>query len=290
MASPSKAESNARTLCNEALSLVGQLKVRLGETSDGDKTKVEQSHSERGQKTPGIAVASAKKPAGLNMVSKGDGSETGKEAVKDGTSSGVMTQDEKAALRKANKAAKKQKKEGGGKKKDEPKKAPQESQEIETSTMAGEKSKAELRRERRAAQESQRAAKDQKKSETAPREKKDISIVTKTTEAERKDSPKRSTHSPSKETRKLGVDSNKAAAESGGKPITSIGVSSTRRLQLFSHLVQHEKRTIAPPQLMWNKAKLHPAVATVGLQISQGLVQGSNARALAMLHAFKKVL
>lgn len=35
---------------------------------------------------------------------------------------------------------------------------------------------------------------------------------------------------------------------------------------------------------------IHPAIVRLGLQYSQGIVAGSNARAVALLHAFRQVL
>lgn len=34
---------------------------------------------------------------------------------------------------------------------------------------------------------------------------------------------------------------------------------------------------------------IHPAIVRLGLQYSQGIVAGSNARSVALLHAFKQV-
>lgn len=34
---------------------------------------------------------------------------------------------------------------------------------------------------------------------------------------------------------------------------------------------------------------IHPAIVRLGLQYSQGIVAGSNARAVALLHAFRQV-
>lgn len=57
---------------------------------------------------------------------------------------------------------------------------------------------------------------------------------------------------------------------------------------LFAHLTQYEKENDILAEL---KAQgiIHPAVIILGLQFSEFIIDGGNARCIAMLNAFKKV-
>ncbi|XP_078130660.1 translation initiation factor eIF2B subunit delta isoform X2 [Sander vitreus] len=62
------------------------------------------------------------------------------------------------------------------------------------------------------------------------------------------------------------------------------------KVSLFSHLHQYSRKAPLTQQLSIPSTVIHPAIVRLGLQYSQGIVAGSNARAVALLHAFKQVI
>lgn len=62
-----------------------------------------------------------------------------------------------------------------------------------------------------------------------------------------------------------------------------------KAVALFAHLPQYEreKSISLPAQLA---CQIHPVVAKLGLQYAEGVIQGANARCVAMLNAFKAVI
>ena len=76
----------------------------------------------------------------------------------------------------------------------------------------------------------------------------------------------------------------KAAADKAHAPAATLAPAIVRP-QLFSHLDQ--KKRIASDHI---PKDIHPTVFTLALRYSSGEVSGSNARCLAMLHAFKDVI
>ncbi|XP_067337630.1 translation initiation factor eIF-2B subunit delta isoform X1 [Channa argus] len=63
-----------------------------------------------------------------------------------------------------------------------------------------------------------------------------------------------------------------------------------RKVSLFSHLHQYSRKAPLTQQLSIPSTVIHPAIVRLGLQYSQGIVAGSNARSVALLHAFKQVI
>merc|ERR1712071_344215 len=64
-----------------------------------------------------------------------------------------------------------------------------------------------------------------------------------------------------------------------------------RKVQLFSHLQQHERRLgLLTKDLSINQGNIHPAIIRLGLQYASRIVCGSNARALALMNAMKIVI
>ncbi|XP_048386979.1 translation initiation factor eIF-2B subunit delta isoform X3 [Stegostoma tigrinum] len=59
---------------------------------------------------------------------------------------------------------------------------------------------------------------------------------------------------------------------------------------LFLHLHQYSRKMPLTQQLTIPSTVLHPAIVRLGLQYSQGIIVGSNARCIALLHAFKQVI
>ncbi|XP_041660518.1 translation initiation factor eIF-2B subunit delta isoform X2 [Cheilinus undulatus] len=62
------------------------------------------------------------------------------------------------------------------------------------------------------------------------------------------------------------------------------------KVSLFSHLHQYSRKAPLTQQLGIPSTVIHPAIVRLGLQYSQGIVAGSNARSIALLHAFKQVI
>uniref|UniRef100_A0A3B3C879 Translation initiation factor eIF2B subunit delta n=1 Tax=Oryzias melastigma TaxID=30732 RepID=A0A3B3C879_ORYME len=62
------------------------------------------------------------------------------------------------------------------------------------------------------------------------------------------------------------------------------------KVSLFSHLHQYSRKAPPTQQLSIPSTVIHPAIVRLGLQYSQGIVAGSNARSVALLHAFKQVI
>ncbi|XP_042302882.1 translation initiation factor eIF-2B subunit delta [Sceloporus undulatus] len=62
------------------------------------------------------------------------------------------------------------------------------------------------------------------------------------------------------------------------------------KVSLFSHLHQYSRRELLTQQMSIPASTIHPAVVRLGLQYSQGIVNGSNARCIALLRVFKQVI
>uniref|UniRef100_A0A3B4FGB2 Translation initiation factor eIF2B subunit delta n=1 Tax=Pundamilia nyererei TaxID=303518 RepID=A0A3B4FGB2_9CICH len=62
------------------------------------------------------------------------------------------------------------------------------------------------------------------------------------------------------------------------------------KVSLFSHLHQYSRKAPLTQQLSIPSTVIHPAIVRLGLQYSHGIVAGSNARSVALLHAFKQVI
>ncbi|XP_030627278.1 translation initiation factor eIF2B subunit delta isoform X1 [Chanos chanos] len=62
------------------------------------------------------------------------------------------------------------------------------------------------------------------------------------------------------------------------------------KVSLFSHLHQYSRKAPLTQQISIPATVIHPSVVRLGLQYSQGIITGSNARAVALLHAFKQVI
>lgn len=62
-----------------------------------------------------------------------------------------------------------------------------------------------------------------------------------------------------------------------------------KAVALFAHLPQYEReKSISLPAQA--ACQIHPVVARLGLQYAEGVIQGANARCVAMLNAFKAVI
>lgn len=61
------------------------------------------------------------------------------------------------------------------------------------------------------------------------------------------------------------------------------------KVSLFSHLPQYSRQSSLTQYMSIPSSVIHPAMVRLGLQYSQGLVSGSNARCIALLHALQQV-
>ncbi|XP_074065935.1 translation initiation factor eIF2B subunit delta [Macrotis lagotis] len=202
-----------------------------------------------------------------------------------GAGGGEMSQEEKLQLRKEKKQQKKKRKEpeaAAAAASAAPGQAQGPGGELAASgeRAPGTRSRAELRAERRARQEAERALKQGRKGEPA---------------------------GPSAQARP-----NTAAETPGGAKPEHVQVDETtilRRLlkkperqqvpsrkdygskvSLFSHLHQYSRRIPLTQYMSIPSSVIHPAVVRLGLQYSQGLISGSNARCIALLRAFQQVI
>ncbi|XP_061668807.1 translation initiation factor eIF-2B subunit delta isoform X2 [Syngnathoides biaculeatus] len=62
------------------------------------------------------------------------------------------------------------------------------------------------------------------------------------------------------------------------------------KVSLFSHLHQYSRKAPLTQQVSIPSSVIHPAIVRLGLRYSEGIVTGSNARAVALLHTFKQVI
>lgn len=145
------------------------------------------------------------------------------------------------------------------------------------------KSKAELKAERRARQEAERASKQGKKGETGqqaatgkpkapPSELQPV--VKRLPEHIQVDNP----------------DVLKKLAKKLERQQIPLRLDYGYKVSLFSHLHQYSRKAPLTQQLSIPSSVIHPAIVRLGLQYSQGIVAGSNARSVALLHAFKQVI
>ncbi|XP_077186160.1 translation initiation factor eIF2B subunit delta [Paroedura picta] len=148
---------------------------------------------------------------------------------------------------------------------------------------AGTKSKAELRAERRAKQEADRALKQTKKGEHSP-----TALPAK---------PRLVPSEPQPVVKRLPehvqVD-DPAALKKLAKKLERQQVPLRpdygAKVSLFSHLHQYSRKELLTQQMSIPASAIHPAVVRLGLQYSQGIINGSNARCIALLRVFKQVI
>uniref|UniRef100_A0A8C3U542 Translation initiation factor eIF2B subunit delta n=1 Tax=Catharus ustulatus TaxID=91951 RepID=A0A8C3U542_CATUS len=142
----------------------------------------------------------------------------------------------------------------------------------------GGKSKAELRAERRAKQEAERAQKQARKAELS--------------QAATPAKPRQSPTEPQSMVKRLPehvqVDDS-AAQKKLTKKVPQREDYGTK-VNLFSHLHQYSRKKPLTQQMSIPSTVIHPAVVRLGLQYSQGIINGSNARCIALLEVFKQLI
>ncbi|NXB99553.1 EI2BD factor, partial [Orthonyx spaldingii] len=147
----------------------------------------------------------------------------------------------------------------------------------------GGKSKAELRAERRAKQEAERAQKQARKAELS--------------QAATAAKPRQSPTEPQSMVKRLPehvqVD-DPAAQRKLAKKLERQQVPLRQdygtKVNLFSHLHQYSRKKPLTQQMSIPSTVIHPAVVRLGLQYSQGIINGSNARCIALLEVFKQLI
>ncbi|KAM6280829.1 translation initiation factor eIF2B subunit delta [Porphyrio hochstetteri] len=148
---------------------------------------------------------------------------------------------------------------------------------------AGGKSKAELRAERRAKQEAERAQKQARKAELS--------------QAATAAKPRLTPTDPQSVVKRLPehvqVD-DPAAQRKLAKKLERQQVPLRQdygtKVNLFSHLHQYSRKKPLTQQMSIPSTVIHPAVVRLGLQYSQGIINGSNARCIALLEVFKQLI
>ncbi|KAM4713513.1 translation initiation factor eIF2B subunit delta isoform 2-T2 [Anableps anableps] len=145
------------------------------------------------------------------------------------------------------------------------------------------KSKAELKAERRARQEAERASKQSKKGDPGQQ---GAMSKSKATTSELQPVVKRLPEH-------IQVDNPdvlKKLAKKLERQQIPLRSDYGYKVSLFSHLHQYSRKAPLTQQLSIPSTVIHPAIVRLGLQYSQGIVAGSNARSVALLHAFKQVI
>ncbi|XP_023258774.1 translation initiation factor eIF-2B subunit delta [Seriola lalandi dorsalis] len=145
------------------------------------------------------------------------------------------------------------------------------------------KSKAELKAERRARQEAERASKQGKKGEVGQQ----------ATMAKAKAPPNELQPVVKRLPEHIQVDNPdvlKKLAKKLERQQIPLRSDYGYKVSLFSHLHQYSRKAPLTQQLSIPSTVIHPAIVRLGLQYSQGIVAGSNARSVALLHAFKQVI
>ncbi|NXL95820.1 EI2BD factor, partial [Alectura lathami] len=146
----------------------------------------------------------------------------------------------------------------------------------------GGKSKAELRAERRAKQEAERAQKQAKKAELG--------------QAAAPAKPRLTPTEPPS-----GKDGTAGRGPAGRTPVSALPRPPLcpavplrqdygTKVNLFSHLHQYSRKKPLTQQMSIPSTVIHPAVVRLGLQYSQGIINGSNARCIALLEVFKQLI
>ncbi|KAM7326251.1 hypothetical protein ACRRTK_014729 [Alexandromys fortis] len=209
-----------------------------------------------------------------------------------------MTQEEKLQLQKEKKQQKKKRKEERGADQDAGSTVSAAQRQVDPTRelpgpgsqsggTAGEKvpagpRKAELRAERRAKQEAERALKQARKGEqegpppqacpsTAGETSAGVKRLPEPTQVDNPSPLRRLTRKPERQQ----VPTQK---DYGSK------------VSLFSHLPQYSRQNSLTQYMSVPSSVIHPAMVLLGLQYSQGLVSGSNARCIALLHALHEEL
>uniref|UniRef100_A0A8C2Q6S0 Translation initiation factor eIF2B subunit delta n=1 Tax=Cyprinus carpio TaxID=7962 RepID=A0A8C2Q6S0_CYPCA len=158
------------------------------------------------------------------------------------------------------------------------------------------KSKAELRAERRARQDSERASKQGKKEGGQQ----STSSKPKATPNELQPVVKRLPDHVQVDDpvalKKLAKKLERQQKSGQGCSLNITGVKVPLRsdygykVSLFSHLHQYSRKNPPTQQISIPVTVIHPSIVRLGLQYSQGIIAGSNARSVALLHAFKQVI
>ncbi|NWI52560.1 EI2BD factor, partial [Calyptomena viridis] len=145
------------------------------------------------------------------------------------------------------------------------------------------KSKAELRAERRAKQEAERAQKQARKAELSQA----------ATVAKPRPSPTEPQSMVKRLPEHVQVDdpaAQRKLAKKGERQQVPLRQDYGTKVNLFSHLHQYSRKKPLTQQMSIPSMVIHPAVVRLGLQYSQGIINGSNARCIALLEVFKQLI
>ncbi|XP_055041421.2 translation initiation factor eIF2B subunit delta isoform X1 [Misgurnus anguillicaudatus] len=157
------------------------------------------------------------------------------------------------------------------------------------------KSKAELRAERRARQETDRASKQGKK-EGGPQSSSKLKVTPSELQPVVKRLPEHVQVDDPAALKKLAKKLERQQRSGHGRGFNVTGVKVPLRsdygykVSLFSHLHQYSRKAPPTQKISIPATVIHPSIVRLGLQYSQGIIAGSNARSVALLHAFKQVI
>lgn len=131
------------------------------------------------------------------------------------------------------------------------------------------KSKSELKAERRAKQEAERAAKAARKAESGTGKKK---------------------MHPSANIQADNPQVVKKVTKQLEKQMITRHTDEQKKVSMVVHLHQYDRTTSTTKNIGFGKQAIHPAIIRVGLEYSQGLITGSDARCLALLDALCQLI
>ncbi|XP_017401095.1 translation initiation factor eIF-2B subunit delta isoform X3 [Cebus imitator] len=145
------------------------------------------------------------------------------------------------------------------------------------------RSKAELRAERRAKQEAERALKQARKEQGGPPPK-----GCPTTSSRAGETPSGVKHLP--EYPQVDDLLLRRLVKKPERQQVPTRKDYGSKVSLFSHLPQYSRQNSLTQFMSIPSSVIHPAMVRLGLQYSQGLVSGSNARCIALLRALQQVI
>ncbi|XP_010350622.1 translation initiation factor eIF2B subunit delta isoform X2 [Saimiri boliviensis] len=145
------------------------------------------------------------------------------------------------------------------------------------------RSKAELRAERRAKQEAERALKQARKEQGGPPPK--ACPTTSSTAGETPSGVKHLPEYPQVDDLLL-----RRLVKKPERQQVPTRKDYGSKVSLFSHLPQYSRQNSLTQFMSIPSSVIHPAMVRLGLQYSQGLVSGSNARCIALLRALQQVI
>ncbi len=262
----SKEEVMAEREAKKKAKAASKAKTKSGDTSDATKVADENDGSS-------VSVSTASSKTNVSSETQQAGGEKTKEEIKA----------EREAKKKAKQAARAAAKDPNAVAQSQPKQPEEKPQQQPQDPDAPVKSKAELKAERRAKQEEQRAkklAEANSKGQTTKQPNQGAAAVDKSSKTQKVPND---------------IQADRASVEKKlAKRLASQNIpprtQAQKKVMLFSHLHQYEREFSLSRSYPVVGSHIHPAVMTLGLQLAEGTVTGSNARCVAFMDAMKAVV